>query len=140
MFLDMVAQDKKTLSALVSAREKDRGPGYPLPFLELDGNGVGNLLCEASITAKQLGSQKFGDAMWEKALRLAPLSTCVKNNWPLMYGKPSSYDAKHGVWEKIRMMVHGGVQHEVTSRNEPAIRFQGNTKFRLMPWNRTHGE
>mmetsp|Transcript_83968 Transcript_83968/g.225129 ORF Transcript_83968/g.225129 Transcript_83968/m.225129 type:complete len:85 (-) Transcript_83968:337-591(-) len=81
--------------------------------------------------------QNFSDAMWEKALRLVPLSNCIKNNWPMVYGEPSSYDAKHGVWDKIHMMVHGGVHHEVTSRNEPAIRFQGNIRFLLMPWNRT---
>merc|ERR1712107_425653 len=90
LFLDMVAQDKKTLKSLVSAREKDRGPGYPLPFLEPEGNGVGNLLCEASITAKQLGLQRFSDAMWEKALNLAPLSSCIKTNWPICTGSQTT--------------------------------------------------
>merc|ERR1712183_91060 len=120
----------------VRAREGPR-PSSPLPFLKLEGTGAGALLCEASITAKQLGLQEFSDSMWEKALRLAPLSGCIKNNWPLVYGERSNYEEKHGVWDKIRMMVHGGVQHEVMSHNQPPIRFQGDTKFVLMPWNGT---
>lgn len=135
MFLDMSLKDEKALAKLLRERKARKGKGAAVPLLELEGSGVGVMLCEASISAKNSpGLQDFGDRMWEKALRLAPLSDCVRNNWPLVYGdNPNTYDQKHGDWEKLRLLIAGGVQQDVGSHNQPAIRFLGHRRFNLVP-------
>merc|ERR1712113_244547 len=99
MFLDMGLQDSAASSQLLRDRQKDKGKIKGL--LSLEGPGVGTLLCEAAIDAKQTkGLEGFGHAMWQKALRLAPLSSCVENNWQLYYGEPNTYPQHHQVWDK----------------------------------------
>merc|ERR1719188_1468791 len=105
-----------------------------MPFLEMEGPGVGVLLCEAAVSARNTrGLEKFGDKLWEKALRMAPLSECVKNNWAIIYGETDIYDEKHSPWDKARMLAVGGLQHEVGSHHQPAIRFLGQRRFSLEP-------
>eukprot|EP00415_Alexandrium_ostenfeldii_P004842 UN4842 len=135
MFLDMSIKDQQAVAKLLRERKSRKAKG-PTPLLELEGSGVGVLLCEASISAKNSrGLEDFGDKMWAKALRLAPLSECVRNNWPLIYGEEpaSSYEKTHSDWEKLRLMISGGVQHDVGSHNQPAVRFLGHCPFNMVP-------
>jgi len=133
MFLDMAMKDSKAIEKLLKDRRAERSSGAT-PFLAMEGPGVGSLLCEASVSAKNTrGLEKFGDEMWEKALRLAPVSECVKTNWQLIYGEQSSYTESHGPWDMVRFVVTGGIQHEVSSHHQPAVRFLGHRTFILEP-------
>jgi len=134
MFLDLSLKDTQTLAKLLRDRKGDKRRGH-VPFLRMEGPGVGALLCEASVSAKNTpGLELFGEQMWAKALRLAPLSDCVRTNWRIVYGAaPDTYPETHRDWDKLRMLISGGVQHEVGSHNQPAIRFLGNRLFRLTP-------
>mmetsp|Transcript_6568 Transcript_6568/g.8407 ORF Transcript_6568/g.8407 Transcript_6568/m.8407 type:complete len:204 (-) Transcript_6568:164-775(-) len=133
MFLDLSMKDTKGLAKLLRERRTEHGKGL-VPFLEMDGPGVGGLLCEASVSAKNSpGLEDFGDQMWAKALRLAPLSDCVRNNWQIINGESKTYEEAHRYRDKVHMMISGGVQHEVGSHNQPAIRFLGDRRFNLVP-------
>merc|ERR1712125_80776 len=78
MWLDMVAKDSKKVSKLLEDRKGNKQKaGRPLPLLAHTGAGAGALLCEASVSASQLGMEKFGSALWARAKELAPLSECV---------------------------------------------------------------
>jgi hypothetical protein len=131
MWLDMVAKDSKKVSKLLEDRKAARPkPGRPLPLLLHSGVGAGALLCEASVSATQLGMEKFGSAMWSRAKTLAPLSECVRNNWPL--AEPGrNYSDVYTPWVKFRMLFAGGLQHEVNSHNQPSARFLGDRPYLL---------
>merc|ERR1719401_3066605 len=137
MYLDIGVKDSKSIAKLMKNRQADRGDGRT-PFLQMDGPGVAHLLCEAAVSALNTpGLKDFGDKMWAKAVRLAPLSDCVRNNWQLIYGEPNNYEEKHRKWDKVWAMVTGGVNHEVGSHHVPAVRFQGDWSYLVVPPNRT---
>eukprot|EP00928_Gymnodinium_smaydae_P068245 TRINITY_DN5131_c0_g6_i1.p1 TRINITY_DN5131_c0_g6~~TRINITY_DN5131_c0_g6_i1.p1 ORF type:complete len:1044 (-),score=95.90 TRINITY_DN5131_c0_g6_i1:35-3166(-) len=133
MWLDMVAKDTKTITQLLEERKgtKQR-TGKPTPLLLLDGNIAGSLLCETAVSARTLGMKSFGDSLWARALDVAPFSECVKHNWPLIEATRNISEV-YTVWTQARLMLKGGVQHEVNSHNQPCARFLGDRPFLLNP-------
>eukprot|EP00929_Paragymnodinium_shiwhaense_P049967 TRINITY_DN25191_c0_g1_i1.p1 TRINITY_DN25191_c0_g1~~TRINITY_DN25191_c0_g1_i1.p1 ORF type:complete len:1054 (-),score=237.33 TRINITY_DN25191_c0_g1_i1:561-3722(-) len=148
MYLDMVAKDTTTLQKLLEERRgkqpaqdqeagaKKGGRGI-LPLLSLEGAGVAGLLCEAAVSARTLGMEAFGDAMWHKALRLGPFSDCIKHNWALVH-EGKNYTNVHSTWENVKLLFSGAVQHEVGSHNQPAVRFLGDTPVYVNPFVRNN--
>eukprot|EP00929_Paragymnodinium_shiwhaense_P031811 TRINITY_DN17746_c0_g1_i3.p1 TRINITY_DN17746_c0_g1~~TRINITY_DN17746_c0_g1_i3.p1 ORF type:complete len:736 (-),score=177.70 TRINITY_DN17746_c0_g1_i3:82-2289(-) len=136
MFLEVALKDSSAVLKFIKDRQKDKGDS--LALLNLSGPAAANLLCEAAASAKQAGLEAIADKLWEPALRGAPLSDCMKNNWPIMYpkgkqGKQASFDDAHDKWTKIRLMFSGGVNHQVTPHNSPGIRFTGDRTFLTNP-------
>jgi len=138
MWLDMVVGDSNEVKRLLEERKQGRPKaaqqGRPTPLLTLDGIGVGTLLCEAAVSAKNLGMDKFSNDMWAKALRLAPFSNCVSNNWWPFIHKNSNYSDVFTTWRKVQALFEGGAQHELQSHHAPAARFTGDVPFDLNPF------
>merc|ERR1712232_540707 len=102
----MVASDSGTVQKMLEQRMPRSGkPGKnekrPIPFTEMDNLiGAGNLFCEVSVSAKQQGIKKLSDELWARALKLAPLSQCVHNNWQLI-DKEKNITASQTSWAKF---------------------------------------
>lgn len=140
MFLDMGVKDTKGVAKLLQDRrggKQSHASMGVVPLLELKGASVGDLLCEAAISAKNThGLEAFGAELWARSLAVGPLSDCIRNNWQLVYGQPNDYDAKHMPWEMVRLMATGALQHKVSSHNQPNIRFPGPVPFQMSPFGR----
>jgi len=130
MWLDMEVKDTAKVKKLIERRQ---GKGKPL--LELSGPSVADLLCEAAASAKQLGQEKFSQQLWAKTLRLAPLSKCVKNNWPLMH-PGSTFEESHSKWDLVRHLYRVGVPHDIGAHHGPAVRYLEARKYALSPTRR----
>merc|ERR1712176_1573825 len=125
MWLDMVAKDKQKLKALL-----ERRTGKPL--LELEGFGVSALLCEASVSAQELGLKSLSQSFWKRAEAIAPLSECIKTNWPLIR-TDTTYENAHTPWAVFRAWAKAGVEHETGSKHSPAARWAEPRKYLLRP-------
>lgn len=136
VYLDMVAQDteqvKKVLEERSPSKKKQRKDG-PKQLLALEGVGAATLFCEAAVSARTVGMEAFGDAMWERAMNEAPFSDCVKNNWGFIH-EGSNFSSQRSTWYEVRLLFAGGVQHEVASHNQPAVRFIGEPPLLLNPF------
>lgn len=131
MFLEETVKDTASSIKILKDRKGKRRDGIRA-VLEMEGAGVGSFLCEAAVTAKNApGLGSLGDKLWAKAVRLAPLSSCVQHNWQLIYGDSEGYDKLYTPWYKVWMLINGGVQHEVGPKNQPTIRFLGERPFRI---------
>ena len=74
---------------------------------------------------------------WNRARELSPLSQCVKNNWPIIYGEKSQEDNSHKLeytpWAKVKMVIAGGVGLEVGPHHQTNARFLGGETFVVWP-------
>merc|ERR1712176_447831 len=123
----MEAQDKVKLKELVD-RRGDKGK----PLMRLSGPGSPDLWCEAAASAKQLGMEKVSERFWAKAMQHAPLSKCIKNNWPLMH-PDTTFEGSHSSWDLVRYVYRTGVPHSVGSHHGPAVRYTEARRFALSP-------
>jgi tetratricopeptide (TPR) repeat protein len=137
MYLDMVAQDTGAVKKLLQARQeestKNGKKDRPTALLALKGVGAPGLLCEAAVSARSLGMEAFGDAMWKRALQQAPFSDCIKNNWGLIH-EGSNFTGTRTVWDQVGLLLAGGVQHDVAGHNEPSVRFIGEPPLLMNPF------
>jgi len=133
MFLEETVKDTASAIKLLKERKKGNRRDGIKAFLEIEGAGVGVFLCEAAVTAKNApGLEALADKIWAKAVRLAPLSSCIQHNWQIIYGNTESYEKLYTPWYRVKMLIKGGVQHEVGPKNQPAIRFLGERQFRIV--------
>jgi len=136
MWLDMVAKDpsksRKLLEARRSKAGKKRKSSGPTPFLELEGAGSYEILCEAGVSAMQLGLQEWGRAMWDKSVDMAPLSKCIENNWGFVHEK-TPYGEVFTKNVKVWHYITKGNIHELSPHHGPSVRFLGDQNFTLVP-------
>lgn len=146
LWLDMEAKDTATVRRILQERGGSRGLGHaagastpaeaaPRALLDLEGAGAPELMCESAVSARELGLTALSKKLWARSLELAPLSTCARHNWKLIY-PDGNYDAEHTRWARFWAFVAAGVSHEVGSHHFPAVRYAERRKFALSPkWN-----
>lgn len=121
MYMDMIVKDQQKLREWLKPRQADRKGRKAL--LNLQGSGTAELLCEASVSAVNLGMEKWGRKMWEKAVKEAPLSKCVGHNWQLM-DTSRKYDDVYTLKAKAWWFFTEGRQtHDTMSAGGPGMRF-----------------
>lgn len=125
MWLDLVAKDQRRLQELLQRRGQK-------PLLELQGPGVSDLWCEASASAKELGLGDLSRQLWLGARGMAPLGTCVKNNWPLLEPGEGYEDHFH-MWARFWAFLAAGVTHEIGPHHGPAVRYSEPRVYVLSP-------
>lgn len=122
MYFDMVTKDMRSIKKLIGGREHDKGE--KLGILKM---GDADLLCEASVSAKQVGLPALGEAMWTKAKKLGPSSDCVRNNWPLQHAD-SPFNQTFTMWRQAYEVVlgafgPGGPRLTLNSRHSTGARY-----------------
>jgi len=136
MWLDVVAKDTTKSRKLLEARKAKAGQkrkaSSPTPFLELEGAGSYEILCEAGVSAMQLGDQEWGQAMWDKAVRIAPLQKCIQNNWGFVHPN-TPYESVYTTEAKVWHYIKTGQIHEIAPHSSPSVRFLGDQNFTLVP-------
>ncbi|OLP97175.1 putative C-mannosyltransferase DPY19L3 [Symbiodinium microadriaticum] len=136
LFYDLALQDSKFSASFVERRSRP-GKAGEAPLLNLSGPGAGVLMCEAAVAAKNGGHAALSKQLWNRARELSPLSQCVKNNWPIIYGEKSQEDNSHKLeytpWAKVKMVIAGGVGLEVGPHHQTNARFLGGETFVVWP-------
>merc|ERR1712129_55519 len=117
----MEAQDKGKIRQMLEDRSRPNKRGET-PFLDLDGPAAADLFCEGSASAKDVGLKALSSKLWARALEIAPLSKCVRNNWGLL-NPGKTFDEVFSQRDQVRAFFSTGMTHEVGSHNGPAVRF-----------------
>jgi len=135
MWLDLSAQDMKTIRKFLEERRKDSADGRK-GLLELSSvPGAAHLFCEAAVSAQSVNLKELSRKLWKAAIELSPLSKCVQTNWAAI--EPDrNYDKIYTQWHKVDLLWSQGTVHSIDSHNTPGVRFTEAGRFLLLP-NRT---
>lgn len=129
LWLTIVAQDNDAVRKLVHPDQRAR-KGL-IPLASMTSTAGYELMCEAAVSAHQVGLHGESKKLWDKMVKAAPLSKCRADNLRFIYPKDHEQrqlTLKEKVWHYIRT----GQTYQVTVHNSPGARLAEGWNFTLM--------